>query len=120
MGITNVPESKLLEKIFKISLPNLPKGSFPSLLWVVKVVFYLIVIAINNALVNQSSSLSEFETGLMDIKSDLESIGSDLDEIENQESLKTCVNKLELTLKQINQDLDLDSQLKKSRQQQLS
>jgi arachidonate 15-lipoxygenase len=118
LGITNVPESKLLEKIFKISLPNLPKGSFPSLLWVVKVVFYLIIIAINNSLAQHSSSLSEFETSLTEIKSDLDSIGSDLEQLENQESLKTCVNKLELTLKQIDQDLDLDSQLKKSRQQQ--
>jgi arachidonate 15-lipoxygenase len=118
LAITNVPESKFLSKILGISFPNFPEGSFPSLIWLVKVVVRLIVIAINNFLIQSFGSFNLLTNDLIEIKQEVRNIGADLSELENQSSLKSLVEKLETTLKQINQTLDSDPQLKSYREQQ--
>ena len=120
LAITDVPESKLLDQVLGISLPNFPQGSFPSLLWLVKVVFSLLIIALNNYLVHDSSSFSLFEKTLTEIQRDLDSIGSDFEQLENPENLQTCVKRLESILPKIAQEKDLDSQLNQIRQLQPS
>lgn len=116
LAITNVPESKFLSKILGISFPNFPEGSFPSLIWLVKVVIRLIVIAVTNYLIQSFNPLSLLKNNLIEIKKEVNKIGDDLSQLENQASLKSLVEKLEITLKQIDQTLDSEPQLKSYRE----
>ncbi|WP_293138597.1 hypothetical protein [Okeania sp. SIO3I5] len=48
LAITNVPEL--------LGFPILPEGAFPSIIWIFKVLFSLIIIVINNYLDKQENS----------------------------------------------------------------
>ncbi len=104
LALTNVPDNKRLETILGISVPHLPNGAFPSLTWIVKVVYYLITIIINKYLYHESSSWEEFKNDWAELNRDVESLGSDISQPETKESLRAFIDKLEANLQKIEPD----------------
>ncbi len=90
LAMTNVPE--LLE------FPILPKGAFPSITWIVKVVFYLITIFVNNYLYHHQNYLNLYQNDWAEINRDVESLDSDISQPKTQESLQALIEKLEAKL----------------------
>jgi arachidonate 15-lipoxygenase len=121
LAITNVPENKTFVKILGLPFPNLPKGEFPSRMWFLKVVFSLVITGINNYLHNQNyGSLEAIKNEFNDIKIQLETIVNDFSEVENKKELKNIFTQLTLSLKKIDEDLQIEEKLKNSRQQKSS
>lgn len=106
LALTNVPENKLIENTLGIPFPNLPKGAFPSLTWIVKVVFYLITIIVNKYLYHQSIYSEAFQKDWAELKRYLDSLGSDISQPETQEHLRVFIEKLEANLQKIQPDLN--------------
>ncbi|WP_009544663.1 lipoxygenase family protein [Crocosphaera subtropica] len=116
LSITNVPESEVIEKILGIPLPNFPKGSFPNLIWVVKVIYRVLITIINDYLEKNEESVSIFKQNFSEISNNLDSIEADFEESENQNKLEACVKTLEINLRQLDQKFNLDSQLEENYQ----
>ncbi|GGA44332.1 hypothetical protein [Okeania sp. KiyG1] len=96
LAMTNVPKSKFLEKIVGFPLIQLPKGTFPTLQWLIKVVLSLLKIFINESLSKNSglSKAKSFEwTKLFPISNDFGDIP--------KESLKDIVEQLNLNLEKL-------------------
>lgn len=108
LAMTNVPESKILDKVFGLPFPNLPKDELPSIQWIGKVIFRLVVTVINTYLSNKSDSL--------DKSGSLEAAANEFNELESKEDLKNAVAKLVSILKDIDEDLKIDEQLQNSNQ----
>ncbi|NEN89443.1 MAG: lipoxygenase [Okeania sp. SIO3H1] len=112
LAMTNVPRYKIIEKIVGFPVIQLPKGTFPTLQWLIKVVLSLLKIFINSSL-SQNSGLSKaksFEwTKLFPISNDFGDI--------SEESLKDVVEQLHLNLEKIDKDPEIERQWQELSQQ---
>ncbi|TAE53589.1 MAG: lipoxygenase [Nostocales cyanobacterium] len=104
LAITNVPENKVLQKIFGLPFPNLPQGQMPSLQWIGKVAFRLVITVINGSLAKKSEP------------SESAAILSKLQRLENQEESSDFLVKLKSVLEEIDQEMQVDDKLQKSYQ----
>ncbi|OZH51836.1 lipoxygenase [Hydrocoleum sp. CS-953] len=105
LAITDVPENKLIENTLGISFPNLPKGAFPSITWIVKVVYCLITIVVNGYLYKKDNSLDLYQNDWAELTKEVESLDSDISQPKTQKSLQAVIEKLEATLQKISPDL---------------
>ncbi|MDJ0515662.1 MAG: lipoxygenase family protein [Trichodesmium sp. MO_231.B1] len=106
LAFTDVPENKLIENTLGIAFPNLPKGAFPSLTWIVKVVYYLITIVVNSYLYKKENALDLYQNDWAELTKDIESLDSDISKPKTQESLLALIEKLEVNLPKIFPDLN--------------
>ncbi|NEP82787.1 MAG: lipoxygenase, partial [Okeania sp. SIO3B3] len=90
LAMTNVPEL--------LGFPVLPKGAFPSIIWIFKVLYYLIIIVINNYLYKRENSLNQFQNDWDELSRDVEYLDHDISEPKTQESLQALIEKLEANL----------------------
>ncbi|NEP88986.1 MAG: lipoxygenase [Okeania sp. SIO2C2] len=112
LAMTNVPRNKIIDKIVGFPLIQLPKGTFPTLQWLIKVVLSLLKIFINSSLSKNSglSKAKSFEwTKLFPISNDFGNIP--------EESLKDVVEQLNLNLEKIDKDPEIDGQWQELSQQ---
>ncbi len=105
LAMTNVPENKLIENTLGISFPNLPKGAFPNITWIVKVVYYLITIVVNNYLYHKENYLDLYQNDWLELNRDVESIDGDISQPKTQKGLQALIEKLEANLQKISPDL---------------
>ncbi len=114
LALTNVPE----EKLGLFSLPNLPKGQFPKLEWIIKVIVALVVIVFNSYLYQNPNSTKRFAEIKNKVETKLATIESELQEIETHKILSNVVEELLLDLNAIDQELEIERQYQELPQQQ--
>ena len=73
--MTDVPEL--------LGIPILPEGAFPNIIWIFKVLFYLIIIVINNYLYKQENSGNQFQNDWDELSREVKSLDCDISQPKN-------------------------------------
>jgi len=105
LAMTNVPRNKIVDLIVGFPLIQLPKGTFPSLQWLIKVVLSLIKILINSTS-SQNRNLSKANSFEWTKLVPISSVFGDITE----KSLENVVEQLRLNLEKIDKDPEIDRQ----------